>query len=87
MPRILRVNDPHGEPIGTAVSHEGIVRMLEGLPPGRYHINEIQAEPSLASHTSRASGSFIDGLMSAPRMRCIRRQRTDASACPRELDR
>ena len=31
MPRILRVNDPNGEPIGTADSHDGIKRAIEGL--------------------------------------------------------
>jgi hypothetical protein len=36
MPRILRVNDPHGEPMGTAESRERLQRVIEGLGPGRY---------------------------------------------------
>jgi hypothetical protein len=35
MPRILPVNDPKSEPIGTAETQDGIKRVFEGLGPGR----------------------------------------------------
>jgi len=45
MPRILRLNNPDGDLIGSTESIEGIREMLEPLPPGRYHIDEISADP------------------------------------------
>ena len=45
MSRILRVNDPDGEPIGSAESIPGLARLLEDVPPGRYHIDEISHDP------------------------------------------
>ena len=56
MPTILRVNDPNGEPIGTADSQEGIKRVIEGLGPGRYHVDEISSDPLPSGHTSRRWG-------------------------------
>lgn len=56
MARILRVNNPDGDPIGTAESDEGVERLLEDLPPGRYHIDEISADPLPSGHTSRRWG-------------------------------
>ena len=64
--RILRVNDPNGEPIGTADSQEGIKRVIEGLGPGRYHIDEISSDPLPSGHTSRRWGVGIkrpDGVV------------------------
>ena len=59
MPRTLRVNDPTGEPIGTADSPEGVKRVLENLGPGRYHVDEFSADPFRSRHTSRRWGVVI----------------------------
>jgi hypothetical protein len=56
MPRILRLNDPNGEPIGSADSQEGIKRAIEGLGPSRYHVDEICSDPLPSGHTSRRWG-------------------------------
>jgi hypothetical protein len=56
MPRILRVNDADGDPIRTAESDEGVQRLLESLPPGHYHIDEISSDPLPSGHTSRRWG-------------------------------
>jgi hypothetical protein len=63
MPRILRVNDPNGDPIGTADSQEGITCVIEGLGPGRYHVDEMSADP-LPSGPPRDDGeSVLSALM------------------------
>jgi hypothetical protein len=66
MPRTLRVNHPNGDPIGTADSPEGIKRVVEGLGPGRYHVDETSADPLPGGHTSRRWGVAIkhpDGIV------------------------
>jgi hypothetical protein len=66
MPRILRVNDPNGEPIRTADSQEGITRVIKDLGPGRYHVDEISSDPLPSGHTSRRWGVGIkrpDGMV------------------------
>lgn len=59
MPRILRVNNPDGEPIGTTESAEGVRAILEPLPPRRYHIDEISRDPLPSGHTSHRWGPGI----------------------------
>jgi hypothetical protein len=59
MPRIRRVNDPNGEPIGTADSQESINGLIEVLGPGQYHISEISSDPLPSGHTSRRRGAGI----------------------------
>ena len=59
MPRILRLNNPDGNPIGSAESVEGVREMLEPLPPGRYHVDEIGSDPLASGHTSRRWGVGI----------------------------
>jgi hypothetical protein len=59
MPRILRINDPEGDPIGSAESIPGLARLLEGVPPGRYHTDEIRADHLPSGHTSRRWGFAI----------------------------
>jgi hypothetical protein len=59
MSRILRVNNPDGDPIGTAKSINGLARLLESVPPGVYHIDEISAEPLPSGHTSGSYGFAI----------------------------
>jgi hypothetical protein len=59
MPRILRVNNPNGEPIGAADSQEGIKRVIKDLGPGRYHVDEISSDPLPSGHTSRRLGVGI----------------------------
>lgn len=59
MSRILRVNDPDGNPIGTALSVHSLARLLEGVPPVRYHIDEISHNPLPSGHTSRRWGIAV----------------------------
>ena len=59
MSRILRVNDRHGEPIGTADSPDGVSSIVMGLDPGRYHVDEISADPLPSRHRSRRWGIGI----------------------------
>jgi len=59
VPRILRIKGADGEPIGTAESGQGVQRILEGLPPGRYHVDEISRDPLPCGHTSRRWGVGI----------------------------
>jgi hypothetical protein len=59
MPRILRVNDPNGEPIRTADSQEGIKRVIKDLGPGRFHVDEISTDPLPSCRTSRRWGVGI----------------------------
>jgi hypothetical protein len=60
MPRILRVNDPDGEPIGTADSPDGIKRVIDGLGPGRYDVDEHSLDPFPGTKVSaRAWGKVI----------------------------
>ena len=70
MPRILRINDPDGDPIGSDESILGVGRLLESVPPGRYHIDEISADPLPSGHTSRRWGVALvkgDSTMSIDR--------------------
>jgi hypothetical protein len=59
MSRILRVNDHHGEPIGTALSIHSLEWLFEDVPPGRYHIDEISHDPFPSDHTSRRWGIAV----------------------------
>ena len=56
MPRILRANDSNGQPIGTADFQEGIKRVIDGLGPGRYHVDETSSDPLPSGYTSRRWG-------------------------------
>jgi hypothetical protein len=40
-------------------SLEQACEMLRGEKPGRFHVDEIRAEPFASGHTSRAWGSLI----------------------------
>ena len=59
MPSIFSVNRPDGEPIGTAECADDIRAMLEPLPPGRYHVDEISSDQLPSGHTSRRWGVGI----------------------------
>jgi len=59
MPRILRVNNADGDPVGTAESHEGVKRVVESLGSGRYHVDEISADPLPSGHMARWWGVGI----------------------------
>jgi hypothetical protein len=50
---MLRLNDPQGDPVGDAPDVEGLRRLVEGLGPGRYHVDQIAPEPLPSEHTSR----------------------------------
>jgi hypothetical protein len=56
---MLRENDPQGDPVGDAPDLEGLRRLVGGLGPGRYHVDEIAAVPLPSAHTSRRWGSAI----------------------------
>ena len=59
MSRILRVNNPDGDPIGSAESIPGLARLFADVPPGRYHIDEISHDPLPSGHTSRRWGIAV----------------------------
>ncbi len=65
MSRILRVNNSDGEPIGTALSIHSLEWLLEGVPPGRYHIDEISNDPLPSGHTSRRWGIAVKRIDSS----------------------
>ena len=44
----------HGESIDDADTIEGVKEIVRGEPPGRYDVDEIQAEPFPSGHTSRS---------------------------------
>jgi hypothetical protein len=56
MPRVLRVNGADGDPVGTADSPDSITSIVNGLDPGRYHVDEISDDPLPTRHTSRRWG-------------------------------
>ena len=53
MSRILRVNGADGDPVGTTDSSKGVKRLIGGLDPGRYHVDEITPARYRQGHTSR----------------------------------
>jgi hypothetical protein len=52
MSRVLQVNNPEGEPIGTALTIHSLELLFEDVPPGRYHIDEISHDPLPSGHAS-----------------------------------
>ena len=56
---MLRVNDPQRDPVGDAPDVEGLRRLVERRGPGRYHVDEIAADPLPSGHTSRRWGTAI----------------------------
>ena len=56
---MLRANDPQGDPVGATDAVEGLRRLVEGLGPGRYHVDEIAADPLPSGPASRRWGSAI----------------------------
>jgi hypothetical protein len=56
---MLRVNDPQGDPVGDASDVEGLRLLAEGLGLGRYHVDEVSADPLPSGHTSRRRGFAI----------------------------
>jgi hypothetical protein len=59
MSRILRLNNPAGDLIGTAISILSLSRLLREAPPGLYHIDEISHDPLPCGHTSRRWGIVV----------------------------
>ena len=53
---ILRISQPGREPITDVEAVEGAIRNGES---GRYHVDEISAEPLQSGHTSRRWGTAI----------------------------
>jgi hypothetical protein len=45
--------------IDNAETIEDSREIVRGQPPGRYHVDEIRAEPFACGHTSRAWGHLI----------------------------
>jgi hypothetical protein len=56
---MLRVNDPQRDPVGAASDVKGLRHLAESLGPGRYHVDQIAADPLPSGHTSRRWGSAI----------------------------
>jgi hypothetical protein len=56
---MLRLNDLQGDPVGDAPDAEGPHRLAQGLGPGRYHVDQIAADPLPSGHTSRHWGMVI----------------------------
>jgi hypothetical protein len=56
---MLRLNDLQGDPVGDAPDAEGLHRLVQGLGPGRYHVDQILADPLPWGHTPRRWGSAI----------------------------
>jgi hypothetical protein len=56
---MLRVSDPQGDPVGAVAAVEGLRRLVERLGPGRYHVEEIAADPLPSGPTSRRRGTAI----------------------------
>ena len=53
------MNDPQGDPVGAADQVEGPRRLVEGLGPGRYHVDEIAADPLPSGPASCRWGTAI----------------------------
>ena len=48
-----------GDMIGDAETIDGAREIVRAEKPGRYHVDEIRADPFPTGHTSRAWGSLI----------------------------
>jgi len=59
MPSIYRVSRSGQEPITDVDSVEGIEVDVRAGGPGRYHVDEISADPLSSGHTSRRWGVGI----------------------------
>ena len=57
---MLRANGSQGDPVGAAPDVEGMRRLVECFDPGRYHVEEIAADPLPSGHTSRRWGVAIE---------------------------
>jgi hypothetical protein len=57
MSSLFRLVDPQGELVTDGASVEHLKRILEDLPPSRYHFDEIAATPLRSGHTARRWGS------------------------------
>jgi hypothetical protein len=59
MPTIYRISRPGSVPIVDVGSVEAIERTIRAGGPGRYHVDEISAEPQPSGHTSQRWGTAI----------------------------
>jgi hypothetical protein len=59
MPRIYRVSRSSQEPITDVDSVEAVDAVVRAGGPGRYHVDEISADPLPSGHTSRRWGVGI----------------------------
>ncbi|HZW33453.1 MAG TPA: hypothetical protein VFF52_22230 [Isosphaeraceae bacterium] len=59
MSTISRISRPHREPITDVDSVEAVDGALRADGPGRYHVDEISADPLLSGDTRRRWGTAI----------------------------
>jgi hypothetical protein len=59
MPSIFRISQPGREPITDVDCVESVEGAIRAGGPGRYHVDEIAAEPLSSGHTSRRWGTAI----------------------------
>jgi hypothetical protein len=66
MPSIYRVSRSGHEPVTDVGCIERIEAVIRAGNPGRYHVDQISAEPLPSGHTSRRWGAGVkrsDGLV------------------------
>ena len=56
---MLRISRPDSEQITNVQSVEQAEPAIQSTPPGRYHVNELSADPLPSGHTSRRWGVAI----------------------------
>jgi hypothetical protein len=56
--RIVR-NDQHGEMLADSETIEQAIAIIGSTTAGRFHIDEISADPLLSGHTARRWGTII----------------------------
>lgn len=55
----FRIVDRDGEMLAAAESLDGVTEFVRNAPPGRYHVDEISANPLPSGHTTRCWGSAV----------------------------
>ena len=53
---VFRIVDRDGEILADADSLDGVTEIVRRAPPGRYHVDEISADPLPSGHTCPALG-------------------------------
>jgi hypothetical protein len=69
LPSIYRISQPGREPITNVDAVEAVGRAIRNGEPGRFHVDEIGAEPLQSWHTNRQWGVEFerpDGTVALP---------------------